>query len=48
MGSPVSPIVAYLFMEEVNKRALLSKLEHRQVMGSGMWMTSGRKLNLRM
>lgn len=26
MGSPVLPIVAYLFMEEVEKRALLSYL----------------------
>ena len=47
MGSPVSPIVAYLYMEYFEQKAL-STASHPTGYGAGMWMTplsSKRKKN---
>ena len=46
MGSPVSPIVANLYMEYLEQKAL-STAPHPPSSGAGMWMTpltSTRKL----
>ena len=40
MGSPVSPIVANLYMEHFEREALLSA-SNPPGFGSGMWMTLG-------
>ena len=38
MGSPVSPIIANLYMENLEKKAL-STSPHHLGFGAGMWMT---------
>ena len=38
MGSPVSPIVANLFMEDFERKALTSAI-HPPGLGTGLWMT---------
>ena len=47
MGSPVSPIVANLYMEYLEQKALSTAPTHPPNSGAGMWMTplsSTRKL----
>ena len=39
MGSPVSPIVANLYMEYLEQKALSTCTQSPQVLGAGMWMT---------
>ena len=40
MGSPVSPIVANLFMEDFERKALMSAI-YPPGLGIGLWMTHG-------
>ena len=44
MGSPVSPIVANLYMEHFAREALRSS-SYLQGFGAGLWMTLGPSIN---
>ena len=44
MGSPVSPMVANLFMEDVERKAVMSAI-HPPGHGIGLWMTHGSSKN---
>ena len=44
MGSPVSPIVANLFMEDFERKALASAIQPQEH-GIGLWMTHGSSKN---
>ena len=44
MGSPVSPIIANLFMEDFQRKALTSAI-YPPGLGTGLWMTHGSLKN---